>query len=318
MATQKKMQALILTLILLLLGGSFRHLWAQSDSGHLLELDANRIRWSQLVFSAKSIWADVTVDVRLEPQSKARMQTELPANRQGDPIPTPDAGGYRMTTDIVTDVALKSPVHKKNHVWFIPHNGTALGRIRLRRGKDDSKKLYRFTQQGVFRHRQEPKNKQETMLKPENWTDTADRFYPYSLQQSGCANVTDRLLLVYIAAAAGMQANSQPLSVCVFGKRKLFQVRLKPAGNQSIKSDFAEINPQAETRRQGKLNALKIDLEIEPLASESAIDENFSFLGLRDNISVLIETATNLPIQIRGDIPSAGKAVLNLQSARIK
>ena len=316
MATHKKLQALALSLMLILLSGSFRHLWAQSKSG--LVLDASRIRWSQLVFSAQSIWADVTVDVRLEPQSKARMQTDLPANRQGDAIPIPDAGGYLMTTDIVTDAAFKSPVHKKNHVWFIPHDGTTLGRIRLRRGKDDFEKTYRFTRQGVFRHRQEPKNKQEASLKPEKWTDTLDTFYAYTLTQTGCPNVTDRLLLVYIASAAGMQASSQPLSVCVFGKRKLFQVRLKPAGNQSLKSDFTEINPQTETRRQGTLNALKIDFEIQPLASESGIDENFSFLGLRDNISILIEPATNLPIQIRGDIPSVGKAVLNLQSARIE
>ena len=315
MVTRKKLQALVLTLVLILFGGCFSQSWAQADSP--LVLDASRIRWSHLVYSAQSIWADVKVDVRLESQSKAKMQAELPANRQGDAIPVPDAGGYRMATDIVTDVAFKSPVHKKNHVWFIPHDGTALGRLRLRRGKDDFKKVYRFTGQGVFRHRQEPKNKQEALLKPEKWTDIADTFYSYTPTQPGCANVTDRLLLVYIASAAGMQASSQPLSVCVFGKRNLFRVRLKPAGTQSINSDYAEIKQQTEVRRQGKLNALKIDLEVRQLVSDSGVDENFSFLGLRKNISILIEPATNLPIQIRGDIPSVGKAVLNLKSARL-
>jgi hypothetical protein len=316
MVIRNKLKDLALTLVLILFGGCFSQSWAQSDSP--LILDTNRIRWSHLIYSAKSIWADVEVDVRLEPQSKAKMQAELPANRQGDAIPVPDAGGYRMTTDIVTDVAFKSPVHKKNHIWFIPHDGTALGRLRLRLGKDDFKKIYRFTRQGVFRHRQEPKNKQEALLKPEKWTDILDTFYSYSPTQPGCANVTDRLLLVYIASAAGIQASSQPLSVCVFGKRTLFRVRLKAAGKQSIKSEFTEINQKTETRRQGKINALKIDLEVQQLASELGIDENFSFLGLRENISVLIEPGTNLPIQIRGDIPSVGKAVLNLQSARIE
>jgi len=125
METLKKLQALALLLVLILFGGCFSQSWAQSDSP--LVLDANQIRWSHLVYSAQSIWADVKIDVRLEPQSKAMMQAELPANRQGDAIPVPDAGGYRMTTDIVSDVAFKSPVHKKNHVWFIPHDGTALG-----------------------------------------------------------------------------------------------------------------------------------------------------------------------------------------------
>ena len=316
MPTHKKMRALALIMMLILIGGSFSLIWAQSDSAPIL--DADRISWSHLVYSAQSVWADVRVDVRLEPQSKNTIQAELPANRQGDAIPVPDAGGYRMTTDIVSDVAFKSPVHKKNHIWFIPHDGVALGRLRLRQGKDDFKKTYRFTRQGVFRHRQEPKNKQEALLEPEKWTDVLDTFYPYTPTQPGCSNVTDRILLVYIASAAGMQASSQPISVCVFGKRKLFQVQLKPAGMQAIKSDFVEINQQTETRRNGKLNALKIDFEIQPLESESGIEENFSFLGLRKNISILIDSATNLPIQIRGDIPSVGKAALNLKSVRIE
>lgn len=315
MTPGKKLLALAVTWVLVWFDGNYPSR-AQSDSP--LELDANQIPWSHLVYRAQSLWVDVTVDVRLEPQTQAKMQAELPVNRRGEAIQIPDAGGFRMTTDIETDVAFKPTVEKKNLVWFIPHDATALGRLRLRRGKDDFKKIYRFTKQGVFRHRQEPKNKQEALLKPEKWTDTSDTFFSYQPAQLGCANVTDRLLLSYIAVAAGLQENSQPLSVCVFGKRKLFRVRLKPAGVQSIESDFSEIKHQTQIRRQGKLNALKINFEIRQLASDLGIDENFSFLSLRKNISIYVEQATRLPIQIRGDIPSAGHAVLNLQSARIE
>ena len=316
MVTRKRFLAIALPLVLILFSGYFNVSRAQSDS--TLLLDANQTRWSHLVYGAKSVWVDVKVDVRLETQSKARIQAELLENRLGDAIQIPDAGGYLMTIDMATDAAFKSPVNKKNRIWFIPHDGTALGRLRLRRGKDDFKKVYRYTRQGVFRNRQEPKNNQETRLKPEQWTDIMDTFYPYTPGQLGCANVTDRLLLIYIAAAAGMPESKQPLTVCAFGKRKLFRVTLQPAGLESIKTDFTEIQNQSEIRRQGKLEALKIDLEAQQLESELGIDENFSFLGLQKNISIYIEPETNLPIQIRGDIPSAGRAVLSLQSARIK
>jgi hypothetical protein len=310
----KRLLAIALPLALILLGGNFNTSRAQSDS--LLILDPSKVRWSHLVYGAKSVWVDVKVDVQLESQSQARMQAELLENSQGDAIAIPDSGGYRMTIDITTDAAFKSPVQKKNRIWFIPHDGTALGRLRLRQGKDDFKKVYRFTRQGVFRNRQEPKNKQEARLKPDQWTDILDTFYSYSPAQLGCANVTDRLLLIYIAAAAGMPENNQPLSVCVFAKRKLFRVKLQPAGRESVKSDFIEIENQAKIRRQGKLNAFKINLETQQLKSDLGIDENFSFLGLRENISIYIDSETNLPIQIRGDIPSAGRAVLNLQIAQ--
>ena len=316
MMSGKKLAALALAWALVLFGGNYTPSPAQSDSPP--ELDINQFPWSHLVFSAQSVWVDVTVDVRLELQSQTKMQAELLVNRQGDAIPIPGPGGYRMTTKMVTDAAFKSTVHKENRVWSIPHDATALGRFRLRRGKDDFKKIYRFTRQGVFRYRQEPKNKQEASLEPEKWTDTLDTFYSYQPAQLGCANVTDRLLLIYIAAAADLQAREQPISVCVFGKRKLFRVQLQPAGVETIKSDFVEIKNQSEVRQRGKQNALKIDFETRQLVSDLGIDENFSFLGLRKNISIFIDPATRLPIQIRGDIPSAGRAVLNLQSARIR
>ena len=305
-----------LPLVFVLFFGNISATRAQSDPP--LILDANKISWSHLTFGAKSIWVDVKVEVRLEPQSKAKIQAELLENRQGDAIPIPDAGGYRLTADIETDAAFKSKVNKNNLIWFIPHDGTALGRFRLRRGKDDFKKVYRFTKQGVYRHRQEPKNKQEARLEPDKWTDILDTFFSYEPAQLDCANVTDRLLLIYIAAAAGMSESKQPLSVCGFGKRKLFRVKLQPAGRESIKTDFTEIKNQTETRRQGKIKAFRIDLETKQLPSDMGIDENFSFLGLRKNISIYLEPETNLPIQIRGDIPSAGRAVLSLKSAKIR
>ena len=314
--TLKKLPIIALTLVFVVFFGNLSPSRAQSNSPLLL--DADKINWSHLVLGAKSVWVDVKVDVRLEPQSKAKMQAELLENRQGDAIPIPEAGGYLLTTDIETDAAFKSKVSKNNLVWFLPHDGTALGRFRLRQGKDDFKKVYRFTRQGVFRHRQEPKNKQEARQEPDQWTDILDTFFSYQPMQQGCDNVTDRLLLIYIAAAAGVAERKQPLSVCAFGKRKLFRVKLQPVGMESIKTDFTEIKSKTETRRQGKLNAFRIDFETQQLPSDLGIDENFSFLGLRKNISIYLEPETNLPIQIRGDIPSAGRAVLSLQKAKME
>ena len=316
MVSLKKLPFIALPLAFVLFFGNLGTSRAQSHSPLLL--DAKRIRWSHLVFGAESVWVDVKVDVRLESQSKEKIQAELLENRQGDAIPIPEAGGYRLTTDIESDAAFKAKVNKHNLVWFIPRDGTALGRFRLRQGKDDFKKVYRFTRQGVFRYRQEPKNKQEARKEPDQWTDILDTFYSYAPAQLGCTNVTDRLLLIYIAAASGMPENKQPLSVCAFGKRALFHVKLKPAGLESIKAEFTEIKNQIETRRQGKINAFKIDLETQQLPSDLGIDENFSFLGLRKNISIYLEPETNLPIQISGEISSDRKAVLPLQRAQIE
>ena len=46
-------------------------------------------------------------------------------------------------------------------------DASALGRIRLLRGEDDFKKIYRFTDRGDFRHCLEPKDESQTRLAPE-------------------------------------------------------------------------------------------------------------------------------------------------------
>jgi hypothetical protein len=214
----------------------------------------------------------------------------------------------------------KSPVKTINQVWFNPKEATALGRIRLRRGKADFKKVYRFTEQGVFRHQREPKDQQETLKQPETWTDVKDSFYAHDLDQRGCPNVTERLVLIYIASASAAEISKsmQPLSFCVFGRRQLFQVRLKPEGFQSLKVDFIEKKQPGEIRRQGEVEALKIALETQPLASDLKKVEDFSFLGFQEDIAIFIDPVSGIPIQLSGKISMAGNLTIKLNEVQLK
>ena len=85
--------------------------------------------------------------------------------------------GVNPRLDKSNPVAIFRPiVISSNRVWFDPQQGAVLGRIRSRRGQNDYQKKYRFTEQGVFRHRREPKNKKEAALSAQQWTDTKDAF----------------------------------------------------------------------------------------------------------------------------------------------
>ena len=46
--------------------------------------------------------------------------------------------------------------------------------------------------------------------------------------------------------------------------------------------------------------------------------ENFSFLGLHENISIYIDATTQLPIQVSGIIPTIGQADLKLNKVLLK
>ena len=283
-----------------------------------LDLDANRIKWNYLLYEVKSTKADVTTEVLLETASQAEAQTAMIESRRGDPVPVPATGCRKITVNTTIDSMLRPPVKSVDHLWFDPKNATGLGRFRFRQGDEDFLKVYRFTKQGVFRHQKEPKNPKEASLDPDQWTKVIDTFYSYDADRLGCPNIIDRLMLMYIASTSGMVETNQPLSLCVFGKRQLFQVKLRPAGLHPVSADYTVKSEQGADRRQNEVKAARIDLEAKALKSDLEKEENFSFMGFVTNISFFIDPDRNLPIEIRGDTPLVGGIVFKLKEVRLR
>jgi hypothetical protein len=283
-----------------------------------LELDAARIPWSELSFSAKRLAVSVTVDIQLTALPAAEAETALIASPKGVPIQpsTPDV--YQIAVNMGIDPIFRSPVKMMNQVWFNPRDAAALGWVRLDRGEDDQKKIYRFAKEGVFRHRIEPGDRQEAKEAPEKWTDVKDSFYPFDPDLLGCPSVSENLALIYIISAAVDSLSRQPLSVCVFGKRQLHNVRLRSGGIQPLTVDFIEKTARGEVRRQGKVEALKIIIEAMPMASNREEVEEFSFLGFHEDIAIFIDPVSGLPVQAGGVLPTVGQVDLKLREARLK
>jgi len=106
------------------------------------------------------------------------------------------------------------------------------------------------------------------------------------------------------------------MSLCVFGKRQLFHVTLRPEGLHPLQVNYLEKRQQIEVRRQTGVKALKIELEAEPLASDLDEVENFSFLGFHKKIAIYVDPPSNLPVQLTGEIPKAGEVTTKLLEAQ--
>jgi len=283
-----------------------------------LRLDCGRVSWSKLTFSDNRFSVSVTVEMQLKALPAAEVEAALISSPRGIAIQpsTPDA--WYSVVNMIIDPIFRSPVKLMNEVWFNPEDAAALGWVRFDRGEDDQKKIYRFTQDGVFRHRIEPANGREAKQNPEKWTDVKDTFYPYELARMGCPNVSENQLLIYIISAAGDSLTRQPLSVCVFGKRQLHNVRLRSGGTEALKVDFIEKRVSGDVRRQGKVEALKIMIEATPLATHQEEIEEFSFLGFHKDIAIFVDPVSRLPIQASGFLPPIGQVDLKLSGARLK
>ena len=223
---------------------------AQAQSNSDLKLDANQVAWTRLLFHAKNFWVEVSTEIQLASIPANQIEALLLSTPQGHPIRPASAGASQMTVNTTIDPRFRSGVSIYNRIWFNSADATALGRIRLRRGEDDFKKIYRFTKQGVFRHRLEPKNKKEASQAPENWTDIKDSFYPYDQNRLGCPGVSERSLPIYILSAVTTYRLEDAFYLCVFGKRQLHRVTLRKAGESLLKINYiekktADCNPEA-------------------------------------------------------------------------
>ena len=285
---------------------------ARAQSFSQLKLNPKHVQWTELSFHAKNFWVEVSTRVELKSFPVAEVETALLPTPKGAPVKTAKTEAYQMAINTTIDPRLQPPVNVHNNIWFNPEDAAALGRVRLRRGDDHFKKMYRFTHQGVFRHRIEPKNKKEASLEPGRWTDIKDSFYPYDQTRLGCPIVSERSLLIFILAAVDFSSNNDPLSLCVFGKRQLHRVQLQKQGLYPLSVNYIEKIQQTTTRKKGTINTLKITITAEPMDSGLKQAENFSFLGFHSDIVIYIEPTSGLPIQAEGVIPTIGTAQLRL------
>ena len=298
--------------ILLMLCSQFSIYTARAQPISHLELDTHRVPWSQLSFHAKNFWVEVSTDLQMKSLRASDLYTVLLASPKGIPIQPQTSQVNEITINTIIDPHFRSPVKIHNRIWFDPENAAAIGRIRIRRGEDDFKKMYRFTDQGVFRHRIEPKNKSEARLELDKWTDIKNTFYPYDMKQLNCPMVSERSLLIFILSAAAI-SKDKPYTVCIFGKRQLHRVQLRNDGLLPIKANYIEKKQRTPNRKEIVVHAHKITITGQSLYSGKEAAENFSFLGFHKDISIYIEPSSGLPIQASGIIPTIGKVHLRLR-----
>jgi hypothetical protein len=311
----RKCKVIIFSLSILL-PGYMNGSAAYAQPASIIQYDPGRVAWTDLVFQAKNTWVEVSTHIELISLPAAEVEALLLVSPKGAPVKPATPRASQMTIRTTIAPKFRSPVNLYNRIWFNPMDASVLGRIMLRRGEDDFKKIYRFTDRGVFRHQLEPKDKQEATLDPEKWTAIKDSFYPYDLTRLECSCVTEPSVLIYILHAAAISKMNDPLSVCVFGKRQLHRVSLQQEGTFPVSVSFIEKRQQGEIRKEERDNAIKIEVKAEPMKSDLNEVENFSFLGLHQDISIYIDPTTRLPVQVSGIIPTLGKAELKLNEIK--
>ncbi|MEE4145703.1 MAG: hypothetical protein V2I26_12940 [Halieaceae bacterium] len=194
-----------------------------------------------------------------------------------------------------------------------PADGRALYRSRFSRGKQQRYKTYVFRPRDILRVRHDPPPK--TTLPPAEWPVSSRRKIPYPDAASGLV-VTDAYALLDLAGRF-LDSPETSTELAVNTEFNFYRVVMSHSDGPAIAMNYQLQDAAAPV--SGTRQTRGVTLRVSPLG-ELAEKPDFSLLGLDGigDITVLFDTANNLPVQLRGTAPRIGSAEINLKAATLR
>ena len=274
-------------------------------------------RWTALTFNHSKLLSKLTV--RIHMQSPAPMcdafLTKMGAG------PTGCAGGDNEITLLTTDMTARGlaflNAQYSEKVWFNAEDGRAYRRMRWRKKNDPWIKIYRWTDNGVYRQKILPACPDERKQTPTKWTRTTESFYPYPENTVHSGAVSDPMLLLYVLSALEPGRLKSPFEMYVFGKKQLHRLICRQEKSLPTAVSFKLPGSSGATGINTTMTPLVFSIDTEALAPENGEPETFSFLGLQKDIRIYLDASRRLPIRVSGKNAICGDLVLELSDAQL-
>lgn len=241
--------------------------------------------WQQLAFEQKALWATARSEISIAPLQDQDRQWRLRAN--SSVVSNSEEIELRLRAD----------------------SGSAIDRSRLSRGKNQRLKTYEYGPESILRERRDPGKKDSEDSSKWRVTSRKTVSYPAGLDQRA---VTDAYALLPLAGRF-LQSGNDTLEVAVHTDLNFYRVTLSRGGAGEVEVDY-QLGEQQVT---GKRQVRQVVLQVAPLGPQ--VDKaDFSLLGLNDGISLLFDTESGLPLQLRGIAPRIGDTSIELKSAILR
>ena len=264
--------------------------------------------WEELRFSAGQGWATATTTLRFStiPSSQAALVTAAGGR---DLLP----GGESVGLLKAEFSAMRS--RGELQIWFDPISGSALQSRRVGFGKESRLKSHRFLAGAVRRERRAP-DAADALGTPETWPLKSASEIPLPPDVDGSAVITP-LMLLSRAAALAMRPQPGKVDEVVFTDTQAYRVVLESRGEEAMNARFSLDRGHGQEAVNGMRSVRRVDLRPH-LLGDKAEEEPFSLLELEGETALMIDRATGLPMQIRGNWLRVGTVTVNLSSARLR
>jgi hypothetical protein len=291
-----------------------------SASGHALDstapdtkvtvFDPDRIGWQRVQMGASRLFMSMDADLKLEVVDSGEIVPRLAKPGQGEPVlPGPTI----LNMSYLTEGLGRTSDYE---LLLDASDGRALQRTSLVTGNRTRHRVYRFTDLGVYHHTRWPV-KGEEKQRHETWSDLGEGLRPYPAGLPDIP-VTEPTGLIYLAAAAPLEAPGDRFEILTFARRYVHRVEVEMAEPERIKVNYRETNADGVTKREGTVNALRILIRGREAVDDEDDQDDFEMLGLTGDIELFLEPETRAPLQLSGKAKIFGQVTFRLNESTVR
>ncbi len=273
------------------------------------------VPWVELRLSAHKFFLSAATSLRIEQVAASTLASRLRTPPDGSPaaLTGPDAVVLTSETD------LPFGRNETVTVWLDPATDAAIQAEKLAGSRNPYRKVFRYTEHGEYTWRSEPADSREASGDPSAWTRGSESFEQSPATSPPGLPITESYALLYLASAARLDQPDARLRLAILSDARLIELAFTPDGLVRKRVSFEEAWPGGARRRSGELLLRKVRVTARPLdTAGGGADVDLGFLGMRGDLTILVEAGTGIPVELSGHAEHIGALTVRLDRVTLR
>lgn len=271
--------------------------------------------WQEVSYSASKFLLRASTTMRVDLVQAEELQSRLREPPDGKGVPLPDTRVLHLSA--TTDMPFGRS--EESETWLDPTTGGAVLAEKISHRRRPYRKVYRYTDKGIYVWRTAPADAREQAGHPEKWSDketeleTLDRPLPEN------AALTDAYSLLVLLSLHPFQRQEETHTHFVLADGRLVELTFTAGGLTTAEVDFDETRGRSNRRRAERIVVRPVTVAGRAVADpDNNREVDLGFLGMRGSLTVLLEAETGIPIEVSGRVERIGHLVVRLTQAVLR
>ncbi len=277
---------------------------SETVSSKLIE---EQLNWSQLTYKASLLGLSIKSKIDLVSIPTHETDATLMNPEPHIAVASISKDNYYMT--LHTKLMGRD---MRTMIWFDPADARALQRVRLETGKKKNEyKAYRFTEDGTFMVRKQPKDG-ETELPHQKWTNINSEHANIPHKTSSQLMLTEPASLFYIVSVADLSKPGDFIELPMLSKGNVVMVKLTVEKKKTYQANYTKKQPSEDNKIKRDVEALEISIRARAV-DNSDDTYDLKLAGLKGDLRFIIDQETHIPLELSGKMKVLGTVRFKLE-----